>query len=94
MRLKLPRSRGSQLYLLLLLGVAVGMGLIAADLWRSGVALVGVTFIVGSFARSVVPPDHIGMLRVRGKVFDMFWMTALGVSLVVLAVVIPSQPGS
>ncbi len=92
MRVKLPRSRGSQFYLLLLLGVAVGMVLIAVDAWRMGVGLVGVTFIVGAFARSIVPPNHVGMLRVRGKPFDMLWMSLLGVSLIVLAVVIPSQP--
>lgn len=92
MRIKLPRSRGSQFYLLLLLGVAVGMVLIAVDAWRMGVGLVGVTFILGAGARWVVSPDHVGMLRVRGKPFDMLWMSLLGVSLIVLAVVIPSQP--
>ncbi|MGA8851090.1 MAG: DUF3017 domain-containing protein [Aeromicrobium sp.] len=91
--LKLPRSRGSQLYLVLLLGVAAGMVLIALDAWRIGVSLVGITFIIGAVARAVVPPDHIGMLRVRGTPFDVVWMTLLGVSLVVLAVVIPNQPG-
>jgi hypothetical protein len=88
----LPRSRGSQLYLVLLLGVAVGMVLIAVDAWRAGVVCVGVTFVIGAVARSVVPPDHIGMLRVRGAAFDIAWMTLLGVALVLLAVVIPNQP--
>ena len=44
-------------------------------------------------ARSVVPVSHTGMLRVRGKFFDMLWMTLLGVALIVLALVIPEQPG-
>ena len=93
MKVKLPRSRGSQFYLVLLLGVAVSLLLIALDAWRLGVSLMGVTFVVGAVARAVVTPDHIGMLRVRGKPFDVVWMTLLGISLVVLAVVIPNQPG-
>jgi hypothetical protein len=88
-----PRSRGSQLYLLQLLAVFSGLCLVVAGPWRAGVAVVGGAFIVGAVARSVVPVSHTGMLRVRGKAFDMLWMTLLGVALVVLALVIPDQPG-
>lgn len=87
-----PRSRGSQLYLLQLLTVAVGIALVVADLWRAGIIAVGVAFAVGAIARSVVPLDHTGMLRVRGRLFDIVWMTLLGTALIVLALVIPSQP--
>jgi hypothetical protein len=85
-----PRSRGSQFYLLQLLVVLVGLVLVAAGLWRAGVSAIGLAFVAGALARSVVPVNHTGMLRVRGKAFDMFWMTTLGVSLVVLAWVVPS----
>ena len=91
--MKGPRSRGSQLYLVQLLVVLVGLGLVIAGPWRAGVAVVGSAFILGVFGRSVVPVSHTGMLRVRGKLFDMFWMTLLGVALIVLALVIPDQPG-
>ncbi len=91
--MRMPRSRGSQLYLLQLVVVAVGLGLVVVGPWRAGVALVGGAFIVGAVARSVVPVSHTGMLRVRGKLFDMVWMTLLGLALVVLALVIPNQPG-
>jgi hypothetical protein len=87
-----PRSRGSQIYLLQLLGVFIGIVLVVAGHWRVGIVVVGATFLVGAAARSVVPLSHTGMLRVRGKAFDMFWMTTLGVALVVLAIVIPPQP--
>jgi hypothetical protein len=86
-----PRSRGSQLYLVQLLTVLIGLGLVAFGHWRAGVVVIGVAFVVGALARSVVPLDHTGMLRVRGKAFDMFWMTTLGVALIVLALVIPPQ---
>jgi hypothetical protein len=87
-----PRSRGSQIYLLQLVGVFVGITLVVLGHWRVGVGIVGATFLVGAAARSVVPVTHTGMLRVRGKAFDVFWMTTLGVALVVLAIVIPPQP--
>lgn len=91
--MKAPRSRGSQIYLGQLLVVLVGLVLVVAGPWRAGVAVVGGAFILGAVARSVVPLSHTGMLRVRGKFFDMLWMTLLGVALIVLALVIPDQPG-
>ncbi len=91
--MKAPRSRGSQLYLLQLLVVVVGLALVVAGPWRQGVAVVGAAFVIGAIARSVVPVSHTGMLRVRGKLFDIVWMTLLGVSLILLALVIPEQPG-
>jgi hypothetical protein len=90
---RLPRSRGSQLYLLQLLVVAVGLVLVAVGLWRPGVVAMGLAFVTGAVARSVVPIDHTGMLRVRGKVFDIAWMTTLGVALIILPILIPDQPG-
>jgi hypothetical protein len=86
-----PRSRGSQLYLLQLLIVLVGLVLVVAGPWRPGIVAIGMAFVIGALARSVVPVDHTGMLRVRGKVFDMIWMSILGVALIVLALIIPNQ---
>jgi hypothetical protein len=88
----MPRSRGSQFYLLLLVGVGIGLLLVVSGPWRAGVVIVGATFVVGAAARVVVPADHVGMLRVRSKAFDIFWTTTLGVSLIVLALVVPPGP--
>ena len=87
-----PRSRGSQIYLALLVGVAVGLVLVAVGAWRAGLMVVGVTFVAAAVARVVVPQDHVGMLRVRGRTFDIVWTTVLGVSLAVLALVVPPGP--
>ncbi|MCW2770976.1 MAG: hypothetical protein JWR27_2409 [Aeromicrobium sp.] len=89
--MRAPRSRGSQLYLLQLLIVLVGLVLVVAGPWRPGIVAIGMAFVIGALARSVVPVDHTGMLRVRGKVFDMIWMSILGVALIVLALIIPNQ---
>ncbi len=88
-----PRSRGSQFYLLQLIAVLVGLVLVVVGFWRAGVIAIGLAFVAGALARSVVPLDHTGMLRVRGKAFDMFWMTTLGAALIVLPLLIPNQPG-
>lgn len=88
----LPRSRGSQVYLLLLLAVSIGLALVAAGPWRLGVGVVGAAFVGASIARVVTPPDHVGMLRVRGKSFDITWTMVLGASLLVLSVVVPPGP--
>ncbi|MBD8607129.1 DUF3017 domain-containing protein [Aeromicrobium sp. CFBP 8757] len=91
--MRAPRSRGSQFYLLQLVAVVAGLTLIALGQWRLGVGGIGLAFVAGALARSVVPIDHTGMLRVRGKAFDIVWMTTLGVALLVLPFLIPNQPG-
>ena len=91
--MKAPRSRGSQFYLLQLLAVAVGLVLVALGQWRLGIGAIGMAFVAGALARVVVPIDHTGMLRVRGKIFDVVWMSLLGTALIVLPILIPNQPG-
>nr|WP_256435494.1 DUF3017 domain-containing protein [Aeromicrobium sp. CFBP 8757] len=76
-----------------LVAVVAGLTLIALGQWRLGVGGIGLAFVAGALARSVVPIDHTGMLRVRGKAFDIVWMTTLGVALLVLPFLIPNQPG-
>ena len=92
MKFRLPRSRGSQIYLLMLVGVFVGLVMVVSGPWRPGLMLVGITFVVAALARVVVSAEHVGMLRVRGKAFDVFWTATLGVSLCVLALVVPPGP--
>lgn len=88
--MKLPRSHGSRIYLLHLMTVAVGLALVAAGPWRAGIVVIGVSFLVAAAFRLVIPLDHTGMLRVRGKLFDVVWMSFLGTSLVVLALLVPN----
>lgn len=89
----LPRSRGSQLYLLQLLVVAAGLVLVMFGVWRTGLDVIGAAFVGGAIARAIVPVEHEGMLHVRSKPFDIFWMGTLGVALITLAIVVPPPPG-
>jgi len=88
----LPRSRGSQFYLLQLLFVAAGIVLVLFGVWRIGLHIIGAAFVGGALARAVVPVEHEGMLGVRSRAFDIFWMMTLGVALIALAIVVPPPP--
>ena len=90
--MRTPRSRGSQFYLLLLVGVAIGLLMVVSGPWRAGLMVVGVTFVIGALARVVVSAEHVGMLRVRSKAFDVFWTATLGISLCLLALLVPPGP--
>lgn len=89
-----PRSSssvapGSVVYSAVLAGTLVALVLIAAGLWRVGVGLCGAAFAVGGLARAFLDDDAAGLLRVRRRAFDVAWMLALGVALVVLAIIVP-----
>ena len=88
--MKLPRSRGSQFYLLTLLGVFIGLVLVGFGIWRPGLYVIGATFVANALGRLVVPEAHKGMLNVRNRSFDVFWTMTLGVSLLILATVVPA----
>lgn len=87
-----PRSHGSQAYLLQLIAVATGLLLVLTGPWRLGLNVIGGAFVVGAAVRALVSTEHEGMLHVRSRAFDVFWMTTLGVALIVLAAVVPPQP--
>lgn len=94
MKFHLPRSIGSRLYLGQLAVVAAGLLLVAMDHWRIGVATVGAAFCVGAALRLVIPVRDAGMLRVRGRWFDISWTLLLGTALIALAIAVPVQPGA
>lgn len=75
-----------------LLASGVGLGVVALGPWRIGVAIIGAALVVSSFARTLLPERHSGLLRVRRATADVFALTALGVAMVTLAFLIPDQP--
>ncbi len=76
-----------------ILASAVGLAIVAYGPWRLGVAVVGGALVTGSFARTFLPERQVGLLRVRRASADVVVMTALGVTMVVLALLVPDQPG-
>ena len=87
--LRIPRTRGTQAYVVLLAIVLVGLALIAVGHWRRGIVIVGLVFIGSAALRAVLPTEQQGLLAVRGRGFDVIWTSFLGISLVVLGLVVP-----
>lgn len=79
---------------LAVLAIAVGgLGLIAVDDWRLGVIVLGGALLAAALARMALSDFESGMLRVRNKVFDVVALSGLGALMIVLALIIPNQPG-
>lgn len=72
-------------WLAIVVGImAVGVVLIALGLWQAGSCLMGAGMIVGALMRLSIPSREIGLLRVRGKAFDVLWMLAVGTGIIAM----------
>ena len=62
----------------LLLTAAV---LIELDRWRRGGAVIGVAVIAASVFRAALPTNRVGLLAVRGRVFDALALALVGAAI-------------
>lgn len=92
-RRRKPSTFGGLIYLVVVATTVVGLGLVAFGPWRRGIALVGVAFLFASGMRLVIHEGESGMLRVRGRWFDVAALAGVGIAMIVLAGNIPDQPG-
>ena len=88
-----PQTLGGTIYLLVLAASLIGLGIVAAGAWRTGVGWIGTGVLVAALARLVLAEEAAGMLRVRRKWSDVLMLTVAGVALVVLSIVVPNQNG-
>jgi Protein of unknown function (DUF3017) len=89
--LQKPSTTGGIVYLTVVSMLLAGLVVVLLGGWRSGVALMGASFGVAFVARSVLPDDRAGMLRIRHRVVDLTAMGLCCVGMFVLAFVIPSR---
>lgn len=89
----LPSTFGGLIYLIVVATTVAGLTLVAFGPWRRGIALVGVGFLFAAGMRLVISDRESGMLRVRGRWFDVTALAGVGVALIALATNIPDQPG-
>ena len=68
--------------------IAAAVVLVLADRWRRGALVFGVAVIIGAAARWFVPENRVGLLAVRGRVFDTAAMGVMGVLIATLALTI------
>jgi len=87
-----PATVGGKVYLVVLAIGVLGLTLVAVDVWRVGVTVLGGGLLVAAAARAVLSDFESGMLRVRSRTFDLLALTSVGAMLIVLAWIIPSQP--
>lgn len=83
---------GGVIYLVVLGVAAIGLIVVATADWRIGVGVLGAGLLIAAAGRLALGEHESGMLRVRGKTFDVITLSGLGVLLIVLALVIPNQP--
>jgi hypothetical protein len=74
---------------LVLLGVAAGVGVAALRQPRVGMYVVAAALAVGALVRLFVRPRTAGSLVVRSRHLDVVVLTALAVAVAVLAAVTP-----
>jgi hypothetical protein len=90
--LKRPSTTGGIVYLVVMAQLIVGVAIAASGAWRVGATVMGASFGLAFVARSVLPDERAGMLRIRRKFVDLTTMAICGIGMVVLATVIPNRP--
>jgi hypothetical protein len=90
-RRRYPSTFGGLIYIVVVLTTLIGLGIVAFGPWRRGVALVGFALLFAATMRLVTKESEAGMLRVRGRWFDVTVLAAVGLSLLALASNIPDQ---
>ncbi len=88
-----PQTFGGVVYLAVVAMTLVGLAITVAGPWRTGVSWIGAGLLLAALTRLVLSERGAGMLRVRRKWSDVLMMTVGGVALLVLAVIVPNQPG-
>jgi len=91
---RIPSTIGGLVYLIVVAIAGVGLVVVALGPWRRGVSLIGFGLLIGALARVLLPDRDAGMLRVRrNRWIDLLMLAGVGTALIVLASVIPNQPG-
>lgn len=75
--------------LVVLVGVAASMGVLATGHWRKGTVALGLCVLGAGVMRAVLPERAAGLLKVRRRWFDAAWLLALGAGILALAMVVP-----
>jgi hypothetical protein len=93
-RRRIPSTLGGMVYLVVVAVTVVGLLVTALGPWRRGVSMIGAGLLVGAVARALLRDRDAGMLRVRRhRWVDVLMLGGVGTALIVLASVIPDQPG-
>jgi DUF3017 family protein len=87
--LKKPSTTGGLVFLVVVGILLVGLIVVVAGAWRTGVTIMGIAFIVALVFRAVLPDERAGMLRIRRRYVDLTTMAICGGGMLVLAAIVP-----
>jgi hypothetical protein len=76
--------------ILVLLGVAVAMVLIAMDYFRRGAVVLSGSVLLAAFLRLLLPERDAGMLVVRSRKVDVVVLAVLGIGLTIFTFWVPA----
>lgn len=71
-----PSTLGGLLYLLVLLGLGVGIAMVVLVDWRVGTRVIAGSLLLSALFRVLLPEKDAGMLAVRNRVLDAFFPAA------------------
>lgn len=90
---RLARAKASSLTqwpLFVVLGIlAAGLVLVVIGHWRRGTVLIGLSPLVGAGLRCFLPHHTVGLLQVRGRLFDAAMLLCCGTAIIVLGLAVP-----
>jgi len=75
--------------LVVIVVVGTGLLLVAADLWRTGLVIMGLALVLAGLLRLLLPVRRIGFLAVRSRPVDVTLTTAVGLAVVAITLATP-----
>jgi hypothetical protein len=83
------RRREWPLTLCCLVGLA-GLVVLTFKDWREGVLIFSAGVLLAGVLRAVLGDDAAGLLRVRGRMFDVMLLLGVGAAVLVLGLIVPN----
>ena len=74
-----------------LVGVAVGLAMVALDHWRRGLVVVGLALVVAALFRLLLPLPRLGFLAVRSRTMDVSLTAGAGLAIALIALTLPGS---
>lgn len=72
-----------------LVGITIGLAVTAASYWKRGTTVIGMSFVLATVLRLLLPERAVGLLGVRSRAIDTACLAVIGIGILVLAIVVP-----
>jgi len=86
-----PSTIGGMVYLVALGASIAGTVIVTRGHWRTGIVWIACALLGAAVGRLVLPKSQAGMLEVRRRALDVFILSGLGVTLLLLVASIKSR---